>query len=296
MNRFATHVYATVRVKVAGTNFSADPQVIAEAVADAVCAAPAEWMAPRLGTVNVTGHGTHDIVDVEFADGIYGVLVDEIGGDDRVVREHLFDENCRRTETSFSRELRVKQAYEALLQHPEAADPASKVHLALTLLRELVPDAHSTPASSAVTPSAASLEPQAANGGQPDDDEDGDHEDLSARREAIRFLKKQAVEPNVNGYFSVPYWIDEQLCSHTVFDDAIDAAQFLKAELLKRGELDQYRVSLQDSGGRATVHFDCAATDADDAVEQAEAVYPGCHILLTTLLDTPAKDLSSADR
>ena len=28
MNRFETHVFATVRVKVAGTNFSADPQII----------------------------------------------------------------------------------------------------------------------------------------------------------------------------------------------------------------------------------------------------------------------------
>lgn len=280
MNRFETHVYATVRVKVAGTNFSADPQIIAEAVADAVCASPDEWMRPHHGTVDVTGHGKHDIINVEFAQSIHGVLVDEIGDSDRVIREHLFDENCRRTEVGFSRQNALQEAYQALLGHPEAQIGNSKVHFALMRLQSLVPEAH------------VSLEPQNDADCQSDDAD----EDPAVRREAIRFLKQQAVEPNANGYFSVPYWIDEQTCSHTVFDDAVDAAQFLKAELLKRGELEQYRVSLQDSGGRATVHFGCAATDADDAVEQAEAAYPGCLILLTTRLEPLSQASSGADR
>ncbi|HRQ48584.1 MAG TPA: hypothetical protein PK725_16640, partial [Rhodocyclaceae bacterium] len=131
MNRFETHVFATVRVKVAGTNFSADPQIIAEAVADAVCASPDEWMRPHHGTVDVTGHGKHDIINVEFAEGIHGVLVDEIGDSDRVIREHLFDENCRRTEVGFSRQNALQEAYQALLGHPEAQIGNSKVHFAL---------------------------------------------------------------------------------------------------------------------------------------------------------------------
>lgn len=292
MNRFETHVFATVRVKVAGTNFSADPQIIAEAVADAVCASPSEWMRPHHGTVDVTGHGKHDIINVEFAEGIHGVLVDEIGDSDRVIREHLFDENCRRTEVGFSRQNALQEAYQALLGHPEAQIGNSKVHFALMRLKSLVPEAHVSDTPTSLPEHPASLEPQ----NEADCQADAADEDRAVRREAIRFLKQQAVEPNVNGYFSVPYWIDEQTCSRTVFDDAVDAAQFLKAELLKRGELEQYRVSLQDSGGRATVHFDCAATDADDAVEQAEAAYPGCLILLTTRLETLSQASSGADR
>lgn len=292
MNRFETHVFATVRVKVAGTNFSADPQIIAEAVADAVCASPDEWMRPHHGTVDVTGHGKHDIINVEFAEGIHGVLVDEIGDSDRVIREHLFDENCRHTETHFNRGRYLEEAYRALLEHPEAQVGNSKVHFALMRLKSLVPEAHVSDAPTSLCEHPDSLEPQNDADCQSDDAD----EDPAVRREAIRFLKQQAVEPNANGYFSVPYWIDEQTCSHTVFDDAVDAAQFLKAELLKRGELEQYRVSLQDSGGRATVHFDCAAADADDAVEQAEAAYPGCLILLTTRLETLSQASSGADR
>jgi hypothetical protein len=95
MNRFETHVYATVRVKVLGTSFSADPQQIAEKVADAVCADPSQWMRPVHGTVKVEGHGSCDIEAVEFAEGIYGVLVDEIDPETEcVVDEHHFDENC----------------------------------------------------------------------------------------------------------------------------------------------------------------------------------------------------------
>ena len=292
MNRFETHVFATVRVKVAGTNFSADPQIIAEAVADAVCASPDEWMRPHHGTVDVTGHGKHDIINVEFAEGIHGVLVDEIGDSDRVIREHLFDENCRRTEAHFNRGRYLEEAYRALLEHPEAQVGNSKVHFALMRLKSLAPEAHVSATPTSLPEHPASLEPQNDADCQPDDADD----DPAVRREAIRFLKQQAVEPNANGYFSVPYWIDEQTCSHTVFDDAVDAAQFLKAELLKRGELEQYRVSLQDSGGRATVHFDCAATDADDAVEQSEAAYPGCLILLTTWLETLSPASSGTDR
>ena len=292
MNRFETHVFATVRVKVAGTNFSTDPQIVAEAVSNAVCASPAEWMRPYNGCVDIDGHGQHDIVEVEFADAITSIMVDELDESDRVTREHLFDANCRRTELAFNRQNALQDAYQELLGHPEAQVGNSKVHFALMRLKSLVPEALVSATPTSLPEHPASPEPQK----DADCQSDAADEDPAVRREAIRFLKQQAVEPNANGYFSVPYWIDEQTCSHTVFDDAVDAAQFLKAELLKRGELEQYRVSLQDSGGRATVHFDCAATDADDAVEQAEAVYPGCHILLTTLLDTPAKDLSSADR
>ena len=281
MNRFETHVFATVRVKVAGTNFSTDPQIVAEAVSNAVCASPAEWMRPYNGCVDIDGHGQHDIVEVEFADAITSIMVDELDESDRVTREHLFDANCRRTELAFNRQNALQDAYQALLEHPEAQVGNSKVHFALMRLKSFVADAHPQPAADVAC----------------DQPSEGEDEDLPARREAVRFLKEHAVEANVNGYFSVPHWIDEQTCSHKVFDDPIDAAQFLKAALFNRGELSMYRVSLHETpGDRSTVHFDCAAPDADDAAQQAEAVYPGCHILLTTLLDTPAKDLSSADR
>lgn len=95
--RFETHVYATVRVKVIGTNFSADPDEVAEKVADAVCADSSQWMRPVHGSVTVDGHGQFDIDAVEFADGIYGVLVDELDPNTgRVVKEHNYDEACSR--------------------------------------------------------------------------------------------------------------------------------------------------------------------------------------------------------
>lgn len=65
MNKFETHVYATVRVKVIGTNFSNDPREIADKVTDAVCADASQWMRPVHGSVNVEGHGSHDIEAVE---------------------------------------------------------------------------------------------------------------------------------------------------------------------------------------------------------------------------------------
>lgn len=95
MNNFETHVYATVRVKVLGTNVSDDPQVIAEKVADAVCAKPGEWMHPVHGSVDVAGYGRCDIEAVEFGGGIHQVLVDELDPESgNIIEEHCFDEIC----------------------------------------------------------------------------------------------------------------------------------------------------------------------------------------------------------
>lgn len=94
-SRFETHVYAVVRVKVIGTNFSTDPTQIAEKVADAVCANSSEWMRPVHGCVSVEGHGSFDIEAVEFAEGIDAVLVDEIDSDtDEILTEHHFNKLC----------------------------------------------------------------------------------------------------------------------------------------------------------------------------------------------------------
>lgn len=127
MNRFETHVYATVRVKVLGTNFSTNPQEIAEKVADAVCASPSQWMRPVCGSVNVDGHGAYDIDAVEFADGISGVLVDEINPESElVVKEHSFDEACqpRTDETALTKATAlVSTLYAALNDASSVVDP-----------------------------------------------------------------------------------------------------------------------------------------------------------------------------
>lgn len=89
--QFVTHVYATVRVKVIGTNFSNDPALVADKVADAVAADPAKWFKPVHGSVTVPGHGEFDIEQVEYAEAISSILVDEI--DPRsgsVIKEHVF--------------------------------------------------------------------------------------------------------------------------------------------------------------------------------------------------------------
>lgn len=93
-NRFVTHVYALVRVKVIGTNFSTDPAYIAEKVSDAVCASPGNWMQPVHGQVSVEGHGSFNIEAVEFAEGIQYVMIDEIDpGTGDILAEHLFNES-----------------------------------------------------------------------------------------------------------------------------------------------------------------------------------------------------------
>lgn len=95
MAKFETHVYAVVRVKVLGTNFSDNPQEIAEKISDAVCASPREWFRPIHGTVHVPEVGSFDIDCVESAEGIYGVLVDEIDPDTGyVLASHDFDDAC----------------------------------------------------------------------------------------------------------------------------------------------------------------------------------------------------------
>lgn len=92
-HQFETHVYATVRVKVLGTSFDSNPEVIANKVADAVCAKPSQWMTPVHGSVIVDGQGAFDIGQVEFADAISGILVTEIDSETgRQVGEHEFDE------------------------------------------------------------------------------------------------------------------------------------------------------------------------------------------------------------
>lgn len=138
VKQFATHVYATVRVKVLGTNFSNDPKEIAVKVADAVCAAPGEWMRPVLGRVTVEGSGVHDIESVEFADGIYGVLVDETdpANGDKVI-EHHFDETCSPRVDTTNVSSVIAEVISALQDHPEAQVGNTKVHFALMRLAGL---------------------------------------------------------------------------------------------------------------------------------------------------------------
>lgn len=60
-------------------------------MADAVAADPAKWFKPVHGSVTVPGHGEFDIEQVEYAEAISSILVDEI--DPRsgsVIKEHVF--------------------------------------------------------------------------------------------------------------------------------------------------------------------------------------------------------------
>lgn len=138
MNQFETHVYATVRVKVLGTNFSNDPQEIADKVTGAVCADSSQWMHPVHGSVKVEGHGSFGIEQVEFAECIYGVLVDEIDPDTgRNVKEHLFDENCAPRQDEAKADIVVSEVIRVLEEHPDATVGNSKVHFALMRLKSL---------------------------------------------------------------------------------------------------------------------------------------------------------------
>lgn len=139
MNQFETHVFATVRVKVLGTNFSTDPQEIAQKVTDAVCANPSAWMQPVYGTVAVDGEGKYDIDAVEFADGIYGVLVNEINpetGHD--VADHFFDETCSPKNDDAATMRVIAEVADMLKTLPQANEGNSKVHWALMRLTGLL--------------------------------------------------------------------------------------------------------------------------------------------------------------
>lgn len=87
---FATHVYAVVRIKVPGTNFSNLPKDIAEEITRAVCADSKEWMAPIHGVVQ-TDHGPFDVEAVEFAEDVSWTMVDEFDKKGDLIREHHFD-------------------------------------------------------------------------------------------------------------------------------------------------------------------------------------------------------------
>ena len=140
MNQFATHVYATVRVMVIGTNFSTNPDEIAEKVTDAVCADSSQWMKSVHGVVSVDGHGPFDIEAVEFADGIYGVLVDELDPKTgRVVKEHNYDETCSPRIDEVNVNKVVADVIQVLKEHPDANVGNSKVHFALMRLKGLMP-------------------------------------------------------------------------------------------------------------------------------------------------------------
>jgi len=228
MNRYETHVFATVRVKVAGTNFSNDPQAIADAVSNAVCAAPSQWMRAVEGVIDVDGHGQHDIVQVEFADAISGVVVDELGERDALVQQHHFDANCRPTDEQLTRDQWLEDAYRTLLDHPEASVGNSKVHWVLMRLKSLVAAA---PAGDGIASRPYDL--QTAPDNSDDGEDDDDAEERALRAEAIAFLKSYGYEANINGYFSIPHWHGNESCSRKVFDDALDAAAFLKEELPK---------------------------------------------------------------
>jgi hypothetical protein len=91
-NQFDTHVYVSVRVKVLGTNIDQDPRIVADKVAEAVCAHPDEWLKSSNGSIK-TGDGfACDIEHVEFAQDVDWILVDEINPHTgEIVKEHHFD-------------------------------------------------------------------------------------------------------------------------------------------------------------------------------------------------------------
>ena len=139
MNQFETHVYAIVRVKVIGTNFSKNPQEIAEKVSGAVCARPSNWMKPIHGSIDVAGHGAFDIEAVEFADGIESVLVDEIDQETgRVMKEHEFNEKCEPRSEAVDIRGALTEVISVLETHPEAERGNAKVHFALMKLKGLI--------------------------------------------------------------------------------------------------------------------------------------------------------------
>lgn len=132
MKNFNTHVYAVVRVKVIGTNFDEDPRVVADKVADAVCADASNWLQPVHGSVDVEGHGSFDIEFVEFADATDGILVDEIDtATGAILQEHHFDD--KRSILSA-----VAEVKDILAQHPEANIGNKKVHYALMRLKGIL--------------------------------------------------------------------------------------------------------------------------------------------------------------
>lgn len=138
MKNFVTHVYATVRVKVLGTNFSNDPQLIAELVTQAVCARPSNWMTPVHGVVQVEGHGSFDIEAVAFAEGVSGALVDELDPvTGNVVVEHEFDETGAPRKPKGDIKAGLAEVISALERHPDVASGNSKVHFAFQRLKGL---------------------------------------------------------------------------------------------------------------------------------------------------------------
>lgn len=97
--RFNVNVYAVVRVKVIGAGgISKDPRVVAEKVTDAVCADSKQWLNPVHGTATTADGKQLDIEQVEFAEGISAVMVDELRDVREEIIEHRFDhagENLR---------------------------------------------------------------------------------------------------------------------------------------------------------------------------------------------------------
>lgn len=92
MSHTATHVYAVVRIKVLGTSSAGESHAdIATNIADAIAAKPEQWMSPVHGSVRTTDGGSFDIEEVEFADAVNWVLVDEIDDESGKVTEHHFD-------------------------------------------------------------------------------------------------------------------------------------------------------------------------------------------------------------
>lgn len=91
MSSFYTHVFAVVLVKVIGTGSAGEtPAQIADAIANAVAADPGQWMVPIHGSVVTAAGHSFDIDQVEFADEVTWVLVDEEceSGD---IKQHHFD-------------------------------------------------------------------------------------------------------------------------------------------------------------------------------------------------------------
>lgn len=96
-------------------------------------------MRPVHGSVNVEGHGSHDIEAVELADGIYGALVDELDPETGlVVAEHQFDETCAPHQDTASVQTVLAEVLGVLEGLPNASVGNSKVHFAMMRLKGLL--------------------------------------------------------------------------------------------------------------------------------------------------------------
>ena len=136
MNSFNTHVFAVVRIKVLGTNFSKDIKEVANRVADATLQWSHVWHTNNRGDLLVDD-AEYQIDHTEVTDAVSEILVDEVDSETGdVLAQHWFDEHGEPMANGVpQREQCIREAIEALKTHPEADRGNSKVHFALMRLQ-----------------------------------------------------------------------------------------------------------------------------------------------------------------